>query len=226
MTLIVSTPSGRPISSGCPLTRETLPATLPGEPAVHDSGYRQWLVQRFAGPAYQRAILSLDDAIEQLRKTGYDRVDRRSPLAARLRSSGGKRALRLEMSREGKVFGGNYALELSTAEAVLPATRGLTARGKGVVQMRGVAFRARRGDEVGGHVAAQLGADAQLAETIGRVHFERIRIEPDGRPVIRHLGGSVVWILFPPLVKRIPLVPEQAEATLAALDAFAEAGAA
>jgi Protein of unknown function (DUF3156) len=181
-------------------------------------------VQRFAGPAYQRAILSLDDAIEQLGRAGYDRVERTGPLGARLRSSAGKRGLRLEMSREGKVFGGNYALELSTAEAVLPATRGLTVRGKGVVQMRGVAFRARRGDEAGALVATRLGTDAQLAETIGRVHFERIRVEPDGRPVIRHLGGSVVWMLFPPLVKRIPFVPEQAEATLAALDALAEAG--
>jgi hypothetical protein len=179
---------------------------------------------RFAGPAYQRAIQSLDDAIEQLGRAGYDRVERTSPLSARLRSSAGKRALRLDMSREGKVFGGNYALELSTADPVLPATRGLTARGKGVVQMRGVAFRARRGDEGGRRVAAQLGEDAPLAETLGRVHFERIRVEPDGRPVIRHLGGSVVWMIFPPLVKRIPFVPEQVEATLTAFDAFAEAG--
>jgi len=181
-------------------------------------------VQRFAGPAYQRAILSLEDAIEQLGQDGYDRVERIRPLAVRLRSSGGKRALRLEMSREGKVFGGNYALELSTAEPVLPATRGLTARAKGVVQMRGVAFRARRGDETGGRIAAGLGGDARLAEALGRVHFERIRVEQDGRPVIRHLGGSVVWILFPPLVKRIPFVPEQVQATLAAFEAFAAAG--
>lgn len=181
-------------------------------------------MQRFAGPAYQRAIASLDDAIEQLRRAGYDRVERMTPLAARLRSSSGKRALRLELAREGKVFGGNYALQLSTVEPVLSATRGLTARGKGVVQMRGVVFRARRGDEAGKRLAAQLGADARLAGAIGKVHFERVRVEPDGRPVIRHLGGSVVWILFPPLVKRIPLVPEQAQATLAALEAFAAAG--
>jgi hypothetical protein len=181
-------------------------------------------LQRFAGPAYQRAIASLDDAIEQLGRAGYDRVERTSPLAAKLRSSGGKRALRLDMSREGKVFGGNYAPELSTVDPVLPATRGLTARGKGVVQMRGVAFRARRGDDAGGRVAAQLAADARLGDALGQVHFERIRVEPDGRPVIRHLGGSVVWMIFPPLVKRIPFVPEQVEATLAAFEAFAEAG--
>jgi hypothetical protein len=195
-----------------------------GELTVCQADYRQYVVQRFAGPAYQRAIQSLDDAIERLGRAGYDRVERTSPLAARLRSSAGKRALRLDMSREGKVFGGNYALELSTADPVLPATRGLTARGKGVAQMRGVVFRARRGDEAGTRLAARLAADASLAEALGRVHFERIRVEPDGRPVIRHLGGSVVWMVFPPLVKRIPFVPEQAEATLAAFEAFAVAG--
>jgi hypothetical protein len=41
--------------------------------------------------------------------------------------------------------------------------------------------------------------------------------------VIRHLGGSVVWVLFPPLVKRVPLVDEQVEATLAALNGFTAA---
>jgi hypothetical protein len=179
---------------------------------------------RFSGPARQRAVTSLDDVIERLGREGYDQVERTNPFSARLTSSAGKRALRLHMSREGKVFGGNYALELSTDEPVLPATRGLSARGKGVVQMRGVAFRARRGDEAGGRVAAQLASDTRLAESLGRVHFERIRVEPDGRPVIRHLGGSVVWILFPPIVKPIPFIPEQARATLAALDAFAKAG--
>jgi hypothetical protein len=38
------------------------------------------------------------------------------------------------------------------------------------------------------------------------------------------MGGSVVWVLFPPLVKRVPLVDEQVEATLAALEGFAVAG--
>jgi hypothetical protein len=57
-----------------------------------------------------------------------------------------------------------------------------------------------------------------------RVHFEAIRIEPDGRAVIRHMGGSVVWMLFPPLVRPVPLVDEQARATLEALDAFARVG--
>jgi hypothetical protein len=90
--------------------------------------------------------------------------------------------------------------------------------------MKGVRFRAKRGDAAGERLATRLGADAALAETLGKVHFEEIRVEPDGRPVIRHLGGSVVWVLFPPLIRRIPLVPEQVSATLAAIEAFAAAG--
>jgi hypothetical protein len=128
--------------------------------------------------------------------------------------------VRLQLTRDGRIFGGNYGLELSTEEPVLPPTRGLSARGKGVVKMQGVKFRAKRGDAAGERLAERLGSDARLAQLLGRVHFERIRVEPDGRPVIRHLGGSVVWILFPPLVRRVPLVPEQIDATLAALEAF------
>jgi hypothetical protein len=37
------------------------------------------------------------------------------------------------------------------------------------------------------------------------------------------MGGSLVWILFPPIVKGIPLVSEQAHASIAAMQAFAEA---
>ena len=106
---------------------------------------------------------------------------------------------------------------------MLPPTRGLSARGKGVVKMKGVRFRPKRGDDAGARLAERLGADTRLGEALGQVHFEEIRVEPDGRPVIRHLGGSVVWVLFPPLIRRIPLVPEQVSATLAALDAFAAA---
>jgi hypothetical protein len=51
-----------------------------------------------------------------------------------------------------------------------------------------------------------------------------VRVEPDGSPVIRHMGGSVVWMLFPPLVRPIPLVEEQARETLGALEAFAAVG--
>ena len=141
-----------------------------------------------------------------------------------MRSPAGGPPLRLQLTRDGRIFGGNYGLELSTEEPVLPPTRGLSARGKGVVKMQGVKFRAKRGDAAGAQLAERLGSDARLGELLGRVHFERIRVEPDGRPVIRHLGGSVVWVLFPPLVKRVPLVPEQVDATLAALEAFAAAG--
>jgi hypothetical protein len=117
--------------------------------------------------------------------------------------------LRLTIAREGRIFGGNYGLEISTDEPVLPPTRGLKARGKGVVKMKGVRFRAKRGDAAGEQLAARLGADAALGEALGKVHFEEIR---------------VVWVLFPPIVKRVPLVPEQVSATLAAIEAFAAAG--
>jgi Protein of unknown function (DUF3156) len=147
-----------------------------------------------------------------------------SPLEARVRSPAGGVPLRLELTPDGRIFGGSYGLELSTREPVLPPTRGLSARGKGVMKMQGVRFRAKRRDEAGKRLAEQLGGDARLNELLGEVHFERIRVEPDGRPVIRHMGGSVVWVLFPPLVKRVPLVPDQVEATLAALEAFAAAG--
>lgn len=146
---------------------------------------------------------------------------RTGPLAARV-AAPGKRALRLAMVQEGRIFGGTYALEISTAEPVLPATRGLSARGRGLVKHQGIAFRARKGDEAGRRLAERLGRDTRLVEQLGQVHFERLRIEPDGRPVVRHMGGSLVWILFPPVLKRIPLVPEQVRATVAALEGFGE----
>ena len=135
-------------------------------------------------------------------------------------SPSGRPAIRLRVERDGRIFGGNYGLEVSTEEPVLPPSSGLTARGKGLVKMQGVRFRAKRGDEAGRRLARELASNEALGEQLSRVHFERIRVDPDGRPVIRHLGGSVVWVLFPPLIRRIPLVPEQIEATLAALDAF------
>ncbi len=177
---------------------------------------------RFEGPARRRAVSALDDAVERFGETGYSEVERLSPLQARLRSSTGRGPVRLRMSQEGKILGGNYALEISTDEPVLPPTRGLSARGRGIVRMRGVRFRAKRGDQAGRQLADRLEADTRLAERLGLVHFERIRVEPDGRPVIRHLGGSVVWVLFPPLIRKIPFVPDQVDATLAALDAFAD----
>jgi hypothetical protein len=180
-------------------------------------------VARFEGPARARAIAALADAIASLERAGYSEVERTSPLGARVDSPGGGRALRLAMAQSGRVFGGNYALEISTDRPVFPVTRGLSARGQGLVKMRGVRFRARRDDPAGARLAERLTADRRLGEKLGEVHFERIRVDPDGRPVIRHMGGSVVWVLFPPLVRRIPLVPEQVDATLAALDAFTAA---
>jgi hypothetical protein len=90
--------------------------------------------------------------------------------------------------------------------------------------MQGIRFRARRGDQAGRRLADRLEADDRLTRRLAAVHFERIRVEPDGRAVIRHMGGSLVWILFPPVVKGIPLVSEQAHASIAAMQAFAAAG--
>jgi Protein of unknown function (DUF3156) len=69
-----------------------------------------------------------------------------------------------------------------------------------------------------------LQRDQRLRRALAEVDFERIEVEPGGRPAIRHLGGSVVWVLFPPLVRPVPLVDEQARAAAAALEAFAAAG--
>jgi len=42
--------------------------------------------------------------------------------------------------------------------------------------------------------------------------------------VIRHMGGSIVWVMFPPIVRATPLPPGQPEAIVAALEAFTRAG--
>jgi Protein of unknown function (DUF3156) len=181
-------------------------------------------VQRFAGPAQQRALRAFDDAVERFARAGRPDVERLGPLRARLAAGAEGLPIRLEMARDGRILGGAYGLEISTDEPVLPPTRGLSVRARGVVKMQGLQLRPRRGDRAGRDLAARLSADARLAELLGKVHFERVRVEPDGRPVIRHLGGSVVWILFPPLVRQIPFVGEQATATLAALEGFAAAG--
>jgi hypothetical protein len=179
---------------------------------------------RFEGPAQRRAVLAFDDAVETVARAKRSGFEQLGPLQARVGAAGPGPAVRVEMAREGKIFGGSYALELSTDDPVLPPSRGLSVRARGIVRMRGVRMRARRGDEAGRRIAERLETSPELAEALGSVDFERIRIEPDGRAVIRHLGGSVVWILFPPLIRQIPLIPEQAAATLAALDAFADAG--
>jgi hypothetical protein len=164
----------------------------------------------------------LADAVEQFRLVGYTAVSRPDPLVARV-AAPGLVELAVQLVPEGRIFGGSYGLEISTVRPVLPRTAGLSARGRGTVRMQGVRFRARRGDASGARLAARLDGDAALVERLAAVHFERVRIEPDGRPVIRHLGGSLVWILFPPIVKSVPLVPEQAQAIASAMEAFAGA---
>lgn len=170
----------------------------------------------------RRAAAVLESDIEEFERLGYRAAERPSPYSVVLAAPSGRRDLILRLRPEGRVFGGNWALELSTVEPLLPATgRGLGARGRGVVRMQGVKFRAHRGDEAAAGLAAALSADAELGEALGRVHFEHLAVEPDGRPVIRHLGGSVVWLLFPPVVRSTPLPDGQPEAMISALDAFA-----
>ncbi len=92
------------------------------------------------------------------------------------------------------------------------------------MRLRHVAFRARSGDEEGARLAQRLTGDQALQHALGAVHFERIRVEADGTPVIRHMGGSVVWVLFPPVVRPVPLPEEQVGALVAAVEAFGATG--
>jgi hypothetical protein len=180
-------------------------------------------VRRLEHPARRRAARALEEDVELFRRAGYAEVSFAGPFQARL--SGPQRLpLQLTMAATGRVFGGTYALEAWTAEPVLGRTAGLGARGRGVVRLQGIAFHARRGDEAGRRLARSLEADPRLVDRLKQVHFEALRVEPDGRAVIRHMGGSVVWFLFPPLIKGIPLVAAQVRAMIAALEAFAEAG--
>jgi hypothetical protein len=176
----------------------------------------------FATPR-NAARRTLQTNLQAFARAGCRDVEPLGPLEVRL-GADGQRRIRVQLTREGRVFGGSYALEATTAEPVLPRTRGLSARGRGLVRLAGVSFRARRGDEEGRRLAEQLERDERLAGALAKLHFDRIRVEPDGRPVIRHMGGSVVWMLFPPLVRPVPLVDEQARAIVDALDAFADAG--
>ena len=174
----------------------------------------------------RRAAEVLKSDVEAFERLGYRPRDGDPADSVFLAAPEGGRDLVLRLHPVGRVFGGSWALELSTAEPVLPATtRGLTARGRGVVRMQGVRFRARGGDDVASRLAAELSADAELGRALGDVHFERVAVEPDGRPVIRHMGGSVVWLLIPPVARTTPLPAGQPEAMVRALDEFARAGA-
>jgi hypothetical protein len=174
------------------------------------------------GWARRRAQRTLVETLEVFDRLGCTTEERRGLVATFV--AGGDRRIRARMAGQGRIFGGTYALELSTAEPVLPVTEGLRGRARGVVRHGGVSFRARSRDERGKRLAVALDGDERLQAALARVHFDRVRVEPDGSPVIRHMGGSVVWMLFPPLVRPIPLVEEQARETLGALEAFAVAG--
>jgi Protein of unknown function (DUF3156) len=177
------------------------------------------------GRSARRATGVLKSDIELFERLGYRPLEGDSPYSVLLAAPERGQDLALRLRPQGRVFGGNWGLELSTAEPVLPATsRGLTARGRGVVRMQGVKFRARGGDEAASRLAAELSADAELGKALAEIHFERLAVEPDGRPVIRHMGGSVVWLLIPPLVRATPLPAGQPEAMVRALDEFARAG--
>lgn len=176
------------------------------------------------GRARRRAAVVLDRDVEVFGSAGYRESERRRALETLLEAPTGKQPLVLRLAQQGRIFGGTYALEISTAAPVLPPTGGVSARGRGVVKLSRFSFHPRRGDSEGKRLASVLAADRRLADALREVHFERVRVEPDGRAVIRHMGGSLVWILFPPLARPIPLVPAQATATARALDAFAAAG--
>ena len=162
------------------------------------------------------------DTVEAFERAGY-RVAVRGDFERRMEAPD-KIPLQLRMLPAGRVFGGSFALEAATADPVLPPTRGLRGRGRGAVRLRQVAFRARKGDAEGARLAAQLERDEALQRALSAVHFERVRVEPDGRAGIRHMGGSVVWVLLPPIIRPVPLPPEQVDAVVAALGAFARSG--
>lgn len=171
------------------------------------------------GRARAAAAQALARNVEVFGAAGYRLAARDGSLAAVLEGDDGQRLV-LRMAPAGRVFGGSYALEVAPGDPPLPPTGGLAARGRGVVRLSRVAFRARGRDSAGGRLAERLEGDAALQRALAEVHFERVRVDPDGRPVVRHMGGSVVWALFPPVVRPVPLVPEQARATIRALDAF------
>lgn len=163
--------------------------------------------------------------VEAFAAAGYRGAGRRgAPLRARIERDGWP-TLRLELvPTGGRVFGGAYALEVSTADPVLPPSSGLRARGRGLVRMHGVTFRPASADPVAERLADRLSAERELQRALTEVHFEEIRVDPDGRAVIRHMGGSLVWLLFPPMTRPIAIGPEQVEATVEALRRFARAG--
>jgi hypothetical protein len=175
--------------------------------------------------AARRAATVLAHDIEAFERLGYRPLERTGRPEAVLRAPKGGHDLTLRLVPEGRFFGGNWALEVSTAEPVLPATPlGLSARGRGVVRRQGVSFSAKGSDPAARRLAELLSADERLGEALGGVDFELLSVRPDGRPAIRHLGGSIVWVLLPPVVRETPLPAGQAKAMVRAVDAFVAAG--
>jgi hypothetical protein len=174
--------------------------------------------------ARRRAAIVLADVVHGFERIGYRQAGRPDPLRARL-TADDRPGLRLALVPiGGRIFGGTFALEISTAEAPFPPTGGVSARGRGTVALKRIEFHAVRSDASGGRLAERLGSDRGLFRALSGVHFEQIRIDPDGRPVIRHMGGSLVWLLFPPMARPVPLVAEQVRATVAAVEAFIDVG--
>jgi len=173
-----------------------------------------------------RATRVLADDVNAFEQAGCRLVERRGGHEAVLTAPRDGGRIVVKLTRVGRFFGGNWGMEVSTEEPLLPETTGgLAARGRGVVRQQGVRFRARRrGDSDAEQLAETLSNDSALGEALGRVHFERLWVRRDGRPVIRHLGGSVVWVLFPPIVRATPLPPGQPAEILRALEAFRAAG--
>ncbi len=168
--------------------------------------------------ARRRARETLVKDIEVFEGIGYRKVEATAGRARMVSDSGPP--IVLSFSARGRVVGGNFALEISAADPVCAATRGLSARARGAVRLARIQFKPKRDDRAGAELAERLNGDATLQKALAAVHFERIRVEPDGRPVIRHMGGSVVWMLIPPLTRGVPLIPEQAKATVEALAKF------
>jgi hypothetical protein len=173
-----------------------------------------------------RASKVLADDIEAFEQAGCRLLERRGSHEAVLETPRNAGRVVVRLTRVGRIFGGNWGMEVTTDEPVLPQTdSGLVARGRGVFKQQGVRFRPRRrGDDKAARLGEALSANGALGDALGRVHFERIWVRRDGRPVIRHLGGSVVWVAFPPIVRATPLPDGQAQEILRALDALRTAG--
>jgi hypothetical protein len=169
--------------------------------------------------ARRRARETLRKNVEVFEGIGYRESGESTASRVRMESDSGPPIV-LSFAGRGRVVGGSFALEIAAAEPRCPATRGLGARGRGVVRLARIRFKPKGDDPAGAALAERLNGSAPLQEALAAVHFERIRVEPDGRPVIRHMGGSVVWMLIPPLARGVPLVPEQARASVDALAAF------